>query len=121
MTDYSDLQRSLTWSEVNDCNSFQDGDKRKVKLYWEEVKNVEFDSEIDAEVWLHSYFMEMDEERQNNPDFDSEQFKKRKVALTTYEQWQKRRKVLTNEEYDKKQAEKLGISVEEYRKKIDEL
>lgn len=73
-----DIQNSIRWSEVNDCNSFQCWDKRKVKLYGEVVEDLEFDSEMEAEQWLYKYYRakkkwsllyenEYEEEGNNNP------------------------------------------------------
>jgi hypothetical protein len=42
-------------------------------------------------------------------------------AKKIYDDWQKKKKVLSNDEYDKKQADKLGMTVEEYRKKIEHI
>ena len=46
---------SIRWGEVNDCTSFKDGDKRKVKLYGK-VYDKEFKTEMEAERWLWNYF-----------------------------------------------------------------
>ena len=51
-----DIQNSIRWSEVNDCNSFQDWNKRKVTLYGKVVEDLEFDSEIEAEQRLYRYY-----------------------------------------------------------------
>ncbi len=51
-----DIQNSIRWSEVNDCNSFQDWDIRKVTLYGKVVDDLEFDSEMEAEQRLYRYY-----------------------------------------------------------------
>lgn len=51
-----DLIRNVRWGEVNDCSSFKDGDKRKVKVYWKIVDKLKFKSKMEAEIWLYNYW-----------------------------------------------------------------
>lgn len=51
-----DIIRNVRWGEVNNCTSFQEGDKRKVKVYWKIVEKLEFKDKISAERWLYNYW-----------------------------------------------------------------
>jgi hypothetical protein len=42
-------------------------------------------------------------------------------AKRIYDEWESKRKRMSNEEYEEKQAKKLGMTVEEYRKKIEDI
>lgn len=53
---------NIRWQEVNNCTSFRDGDKWRVKLYWK-VYDKEFKTERDAEVWLLNYYIERKRKR----------------------------------------------------------
>jgi len=41
-----DIIRNIKWEDNNNCCSFQDGDKRKVKLYGKVVEKLEFKDKI---------------------------------------------------------------------------
>lgn len=51
-----DIIRNIKWEDNNNCCSFQDGDKRKVKLYGKVVEKLEFKDKIWAERWLYNYW-----------------------------------------------------------------
>lgn len=51
-----DIIRNIKWEDNNNCYSFQDGDKRKVKLYGKVVEKLEFKDKIWAERWLYDYW-----------------------------------------------------------------
>ena len=51
-----DVLNSIRWDEVNDCGTFQEWDKRKVKLYGKPIKDLEFNNEIEAEQRLYKYY-----------------------------------------------------------------
>ena len=51
-----DVINSIRWDEVNDCGTFQDWKKRRVKLYGKVVENLELDNKIKAEQWLYKYY-----------------------------------------------------------------
>lgn len=51
-----DIIRNIKWEDNNNCCSFQDGDKRKVKLYGKVVEKLEFKDKIWAERWLYDYW-----------------------------------------------------------------
>lgn len=51
-----DIIRNIKWEDANNCSSFQDGDKRKVKLYGKVVEKLEFKDKIWAERWLYNYW-----------------------------------------------------------------
>lgn len=48
---------------MNDCTSLQSWDKRKVKLYWKVVEDLEFDDKLEAEQWLFKYYCDKKRER----------------------------------------------------------
>lgn len=51
-----DIIRNIKREDNNNCCSFQDGDKRKVKLYGKVVEKLEFKDKIWAERWLYDYW-----------------------------------------------------------------
>lgn len=65
---WGDIFLFLRWEEVNECSSFQDGDKRKVMLYGKVKPDLEFDSGVDAAQWLYKYYKKVSKEKIDNKD-----------------------------------------------------
>lgn len=67
-----DVINSIRWDEVNDCGTFQEWGKRKVRLYGKPVKDLEFENKIEAEQRLYKYYRETHKWRLLYEDEDEE-------------------------------------------------